>query len=73
MKGVVIFGLMEKSSGVFGSTKEFAGKPCCNELKFGIEQSNCGKAGLAELNVHGWLNDCVTKNGGCLLYTSRCV
>jgi hypothetical protein len=64
MNGVVIFGLMEKSKGVFGSTKEFAGNPCCNELKPGIEQLVRGKLGFAEFPKQGMLNDCVTKNGG---------
>ena len=64
MKGVVILGLMEKSSGVFGSTREFAGNPCCSELNPGIEQSIWPGLGFAEFVKQGWLNDCVTKNGG---------
>src|ERR1700678_4806466 len=64
MKGVVILGLTEKRNGVFGSISEFAGNPCCTELNPGIEQSICPGLGFAEFVKQGWLNDCVTKNGG---------
>ena len=64
MNGVVMCGLIEKSNGVFGSTRAFAGNPCCSELNIGIEQSTCPGFGFAEFAKQGWLNDCVTKNGG---------